>query len=282
MKKIITLLLSISFVLCSTACNNSTTNSIFCPDCDEQILADDKFCRFCGARTDEETNSEISQDKEDKVDNAKKPFVQLNELKNIVDYSFVYDLFITTDGSLYKIGNFSDGTNLRKIGDGIKFVKFHGISIISENNDCYWYNEDDFSVELHDNTQRYDYINSAIGIIGGNVSIKVYIKENEIFLSEESESFYHTILQKGPIHKFDDNETILYFIDGNIKTNKGYYCFKQTINDSPYDDIPTTYTYSFEKITDVNEDVIFFKRDYNQTFREPDITVDKNGNLFRS
>ena len=268
MKKICSLLLIICLIFLLSACGGNET------------------------ATDNDNGSSTTQNQTDM--SQQEPAAQFDELKNIIDYNGYYNLFITNDGALYKIGNFSDGKKLRKISEGVKFVKFSVGTIISDNNDVYIYNEDDFSVSLFNNGGGYtlnttipgdDYLNSAHIIrYPGVTNIAAYVKENEVFLYQEenSHSSFCTSTQKGPIYKFDDDETIIYFIDGTIKTNKGYYCFKETVNTSQYDDIPTTYIYSLEKITDVNEDIIFLKRfDDRCSLFGQDYRVDKNGNLFK-
>ena len=266
MKKIYSLLLVLCLIFLLSACGGNET------------------------ATDNDTGSSTAQNQTDM--SQQEPAAQFDELKNIIDYNGYYNLFITNDGALYKIGNFSDGKKLRRIGEGVKFVKFSVGAIISDNNDVYIYNEDDFSVSLFNNGVGYtlnttipgdDYLNSAHIIrYPGGPDIAAYVKENEVFLYQEenSPSSFYTSTQKGPIYKFDDDETIIYFIDGTIKTNKGYYCFKETVNTSQYDDIPRTYTYSLEKITDVNEDIIFLKRFDDRCLFYQDYRVDKNGNLF--
>ncbi|MBQ5824002.1 MAG: zinc ribbon domain-containing protein [Clostridia bacterium] len=290
MKKLCSVLLILCLIFSLVACGDNeviTDNDTgeFCVECGEAISAKDNFCSFCGVKIDKSTDIETSQNEEPISTDLfqQEPVVQFDELKNIIDYNGYYDLFITNDGALYKIGNFSDGTKLRRVGEGIKFVKFSDGTIISDNNDVYIYNEDDFSVSLFNNGTGYvfntkipsdDYLNSVHIYIDTVNFVTAYIKGKEVFLYEEGSN---TVTQKGAIHRFDDDEIVLYFIDGTVKTNKGYYCFKETINTSQYDDIPTTYMYSLEKITDVNEDIIFFKRfDCYYT----DYRVDKNGNLF--
>lgn len=294
MKRLCSLLLVLCLIFSLSACgrNDSKTDNIPCTNCGKETSAKDNFCGFCGVEINKSTDIETSQNEETISTDMlqREPAAQFDELKNIIDYNGYHDLFITNDGALYKIGNFSDGTKLRRIDDGIKFVKFSLGTIISDKNDVYIYNENDFSVSLFNNGKWWwypfdtripgdDYLNSAHIFREPNSTIAVYVKENKIFLYQ-NESSYYSSTQKGPIHEFDDDETIIYFIDGTVKTNKGYYCFKQTVNNSQYDDIPTTYTYSLEKVTDVNEDIIFFKNFNDQCVYSPVYRVDKNGNLF--
>lgn len=212
--------------------------------------------------------------------------IKLEELKNIVDYNDYYNLFITNDGSLYKIGNFSDGTNLKRIAEEIKFVKFSRGTIISDKNDVYIYDEENFSVSLFNNGMGYtlntviegdDYINSAHAMeIEPELLITASLKNNALYLYKVGGADRE--MPTEPIHCFDEEEKVEFFIDGTIKTNKDYYYFKETINQSQYDDIPTTYSYLIEKISILNDDIIFVK--HYATFMNSLIcTVDKNGCL---
>ncbi len=256
----------------------------------------------CGGSDYPLTNSEVTestiilQNEEDISIDVLDPFelhgityeIQLEELRNIVDYNDYDNLFITNDGSLYKIGNFSDGTRLKRIGEGIKFIKFSRGTIISDNNDVYTYNEESFSVSLFNDGMGYtlntlipskDYLQSAHALMpDNNFAITSYIKGKELFLDKENSG--NRVTSEAPIFTFSDEEEIEYFIDGTVKTNKGYYYFKETINYSQYDDVPTTYAYSLEKITVLNDDIVFVKH-YSERFHgDPLIcTVDRNGHL---
>ncbi len=213
---------------------------------------------------------------------------QCEELKTIVDYNHYYDLFITDDGTLYKIGNFSDGTKLKKIGEGINFVKFSRGTIISDNNDVYQYKEKDFSVSLFNNgegdtlttvIESGDYINSAHAMdVNNEFIITSTIKDDKVYLFGDGSGHEGREIPTEPIYCFDKDEKIELYIDGTIKTNKGYYYFKETVTPSQYDDIPTTYTYSIEKITVLNSDIVFVKH-YEYLTGTLICTVDKTGCL---
>lgn len=207
--------------------------------------------------------------------------IKLDELRNIVDYNNYYNLFITSDGSLYKIGNFSDGTNLKRIAEEIKFVKFSRGTIISDKNDVYIYDEEKNSVSLYSGVGYVrgtlipsdDYLNSAHAVMPDmNFPVTSYIKDKEVFLYKGER-----VATETSIYKFANEEELEYFIDGTIKTNQGYYYFKETVNNSKYDDVPTTYTYSLENIVVLNDDIIFVK--HYEEGSALICTVDKNGCL---
>lgn len=203
----------------------------------------------------------------------------LSQFGGIKDFDSNYDLFISADGTLYKIGKFSDGTNFKKINSNVKFVKFKnygtGFVIISEENDTYRYNNDEFSVETSGNRDYgfdYDYVNSAELVDRRmNDTIDGFVKNKELFLYEKK-GFN---LPKDAIYKFDVDEEIEYLVDRIIKTNKGYYYLEETIIESEFDDVPTTYEYKLKKIENISDDIIFFK--YNEWSIS---ALDKNNHLF--
>lgn len=209
----------------------------------------------------------------------KKEEYDLSQFGGIKDFDSNYDLFISADGTLYKIGKFSDGTNFKKINSNVKFVKFKnygtGFVIISEENDTYRYNNDEFSVEISGNRDYgfdYDYVNSAELVDRRmNDTIDGFVKNKELFLYEKK-GFN---LPKDAIYKFDVDEEIEYLVDRIVKTNKGYYYLEETIIESEFDDVPTTYEYKLKKIENISDDIIFFK--YNEWSIS---ALDKNNHLF--
>ena len=192
--------------------------------------------------------------------------IESNEIKNIVDYNFYLSLFITKDGKLYKIGNFSDGTKLRQIAkdSGINFVKFSRGTVISSNNDVYMYEEDKFDVKLFNGGMGYtlntiidtkDFIRSGHFFERDTECIHTYtVKDNEIYIHCDN-----VINSSTPNFIFSDDEVIELILDGTIKTNKGYYLFGEKFIPSQYDDIPSKYEQTITKATDLNSDVIFLK-----------------------
>ncbi|MBO5321205.1 MAG: hypothetical protein J6B22_01185 [Clostridia bacterium] len=271
MKRILSLLLVICISFCVVGCNKVT-------DVNSSGLSST------------ETNSnknELESTKDEKLDllyqfahdgvgQIKKEVYDLSQFGGIKDFDSNSNLFISTDGSLYKIGNFSDGTNFKKINSNVKFVKFKGygtgFAIVSEHNEVYRYNNEDFSVASSGYyNYDYDYINSAeLFDRGMNFCIDGFIKNKELFLYEK-EGFN---LPEKAIYKFDDEE-IEYLVDGIIKTNKEYYYLEETIKESEFNDIPTTYEYKLLKIENISDDIIFFK--YNGWSIS---ALDKDNHLF--
>lgn len=203
---------------------------------------------------------------------------QAEELKNIVDY--FQELFITTDGSLYRLGKFSDGTNIKKIDTDVKFVKFSNGNIISVDNEVYIYHEDTFSVSPHDRRgYSYaseifdgDYLNKVHAVIEHEMKWIASLTDNEMHMQR------YVGNGKKPTdecyHRFSEEETVEYLIDQTVKTNKGYYYLEEVVNESEYDDIPTTYSCAVQPIP-VEEDVIFVKYYGYYSF----YLVDANGHL---
>ena len=199
--------------------------------------------------------------------------IQLEELKSIIDYNFSEKLFITNDGSLYRIGKYSDGTKLKKISEEIKCVKFRrGAVIISDDNSVHPYDEENFSLSGPINDGR-DYKNLAFA----SNYYWLHFKNSKIYLENyigNKGDIGRVESPENPIHSFAEDEKIENFINGTIKTNKGYYFFKITVDKSKYDDVPDTYTYSLEKITVLDDDIIFIKYYENKL-----CIVDNSGHL---
>lgn len=270
MKRILSLLLVICISFCVVGCNKVT-------DVNSSGLSST------------ETNSnknELESTKDEKLEllykfahdgvgQIKKEEYDLSQFGGIKDFDSNSNLFISTDGSLYKIGNFSDGTNFKKINSNVKFVKFKGYGIVSEQNEAYTYNNDDFSVTLSGHS-NYDYINSTDFVVPRH-NIGGFVKSNEIFLTECSGNRCNGRCKfpENTIYKFDDDEEIEYWVDSVIKTNKGYYYLDEIIIESEFDDIPTTYEYKLLKIENISDDIIFFK--YNGYSIS---ALDKNNHLF--
>lgn len=257
MKKIISILLFIVLIFSLSACNKSNNTS--------SELDTNKPNTSQSKATD-------SLDVLENFELGKPSFeIQLEELKSIIDYDFKRKLFITSDGSLYKIGKFSDGTNLKKIDGTLNLVKFRAVStIISDNNLLYSYDDKNMSISLHAKGEK-NYLNYAY-IIFGPERFNAVFTNNEIYLKQIEK--FNFKLPENAIYSFADDEKIELFIDGTIKTNKGYYYFKKSINRSEYDDVSDTITYSLEKITVLDDDIIFIKY-YDKKI----CTVDKNGRL---
>lgn len=212
----------------------------------------------------------------DGVGQIKKEEYDLSQFGGIKDFDSDHNLLISTDGSLYKIGKFSDGTNFKKINSDVKFVKFKnygtGFQIISEQNNTYMYNNDNFTVSIFGYIDNYDCVNSAELVDHRmNSTINGFVKNKELFLYEK-EAFN---LPKDAIYKFDADEEIEYLVDRIIKTNKGYYYLEETVIESEFDDVPTTYEYKLKKIENISDDIIFFK--YNGWSIS---ALDKDNHLF--
>lgn len=242
MKKIVSVLLFIFMIFSISACDklNSTSSELDTGKLDtSQSKATDS--------TDILENFELGKPSFE---------IQLEELKNIVDYDFYRKLFITNDGSLYKIGKFSDGTKLKKISENSNLIKFRAVStIIDKNNLLYSYDDKNLSISFRTQGEK-NYLNYAY-IIFNPERCDAVLTNNKIYL-KQIENFNFK-LPENAIYNFADDEIVELFIDGTIKTNKGYYYFKESINHSEYDDVPNTTTYSLEKITVLDDDIIFIK-----------------------
>lgn len=273
MKRILSLLLIVCICFCAVGCNkvtdaNSSSLSSTITNSNKNELESIKDKKLELYHQFIHSNGQIKMEKYD-----------LSQFSGIKDFYSNSNLFISADGSLYKIGEFSDGTNFKKIDSNVKFVKFKGDStIISEQNDVYWYNEDEFTVSIQDTNSDYDYINSTeFWCVSSNHGIGGFVKNNEVFLTDCIQGFCNgsCVFPENAIYKFDVDEKIEYMIYSIIKTSKGYYYLEETINESEFDDVPTTCEYNLKKIENIGDDVVFFK--YNMGSIS---ILDKNNQLF--
>lgn len=277
MKKTLSFLLTILICICFVGCSKST-------DHNSNSLSPNSSSNSSKAQTSS-TNPTIQKGTL-KINNNyfyedwKTVDVQSEKLKNVIDYSFYDKLFITAEGDLYKIGNFSDGTNLKKIGDGIRFVKFSKGHIISDDNKVYFYNDSKFSVELDDGRgyllgsqiPNADYLNSihAVTSLDQGLAKTAYLENNHIFFHGETD----------PLFTFEDNEKMEYFVDTTFKTDKGFYYFDYKVNVSQYDDVPTTISYIINEMHITDENIYFIKYDMHCECDMPSICIiDKEGHL---
>ena len=254
MKKILSFALIVCMCFCVTGCKKNT----------------DASSNGLSSTITNSNKNELESTKDEKLElyhhftdfggQIKKEEYDLSQFGGIKDFDSDSNLFISTDGSLYKIGKFSDGTNFKKINSDVKFVKFKnygaGFKIISEQNNTYMYNNDNFTVSIFGYIDNYDCANSAELVDHRmNSTINGFVKNKELFLYEK-EAFN---LPKDAIYKFDADEEIEYLVDRIIKTNKGYYYLEETVIESEFDDVPTTYEYKLKKIENISDDIIFFK-----------------------
>ena len=273
MKRILSLLLVICICFCVVGCNKVTNvNS-------SDLSSSETNSNKNGLESTKDEKLELFHQFCHGGGQIKKIEYDLSQLGKIKDFDVEHYLCISSDGSLYEIGDFSDGTNFKRIVSNVKFVKFKsfgvGVLIISEQNDLYEYNSEDYTVTLTDYGDSsyidYDYINSAELIDQTIVTIDGFLKNKELFLYKRGSG----VLQKKPIYNFSVDEEIEYLVDGVIKTNKGYYYLEETVIESKFTDVPTTYEYNLKKIENVSDDIIFFKYDDQRIF-----VLDKNNSLF--
>lgn len=177
---------------------------------------------------------------------------------------------ITNDGKLYEFGNYSDGTNCKKVDSNLKFTKIINDNLVDDQNKLYKiYQREIKKVESYnDDYKRFiDDIN--------------IIKTHRINIDESNGKNIYAVLKNDGIIYLDNNETyisfnnekILDFSQENdnfitwIKTNKAYYI--RRVKDkkcNEYDDIECEYEFQKdEELTKQYDEISFIKWCSNKT-----------------
>lgn len=265
-KKII--LICFIFLLCICGCNNKTKN------------------------IEENIPKEIK-----KIGDNIKTEIKCEEIKDIVDFSFYENLFITNDGKLYQISFdkiFTNEKNCKQIESNHSFIKFIRGGILDQNNNFYYFDRENYELKSFNFENGYTLmpylseidksIYSSISSTmkpNNNMPIYFYTNNNNVYLYEEDGSFTKH-LNSNPILSLDSDEKILYFIDGTIKTNKKYYSYKSKLKNEEckkYADIKCIYEDNFysdnEEINNQYDNIKYYKED-----SESSIIIDINNNIY--
>lgn len=165
----------------------------------------------------------------------------LNNVKTKFEGKGTTTYLITNDGDLYKIGNFSDDTNCKKIDSNLKFERIVDNYLIDNQNNLYEIdNKDIVKKQNASYIDKYVNDNSIVKFSAGILNV------NDFYLKNDGIIYYG---QTNNIFKSFTNEKILDFLhDGThivlIKTDKAYYIRK--VKDTKcykYDDIKCKYEY---------------------------------------
>ncbi len=162
--------------------------------------------------------------------------------------------FLTNEGDLYQIGNFSDGTNCRKMVHDNKFIKIIDYYEVDEDDNFYYLR--DFELTKYEYSSMYDPIIKDKAIIKALISTdnllnKIYMLKDDgniyvgYFGSKmDSKGNYTNQVYDVELYKSYEGERILDFSlygynnVGWIKTDKNYYISSLLNEDcEKYDDI---------------------------------------------
>lgn len=231
--------------------------------------------------------------------NLPKVEVKCDEIKDIVDFSYYNNLFITKQGKLYQINFaklFSNDKNCLEIESTVLFKKIIRGGIISQDNDIYRYDNtnrtlDKFNFEdgylimpyiQNINKNLYSSIISAPNDEVGQNYFYVDKEENKIYIYKEIN--YPNEYDDKPILSLDSDEKIEYVVDNLIKTNKAVYTFKKVnINKDEcekYADIECIYENKFIKEKFSKEEFSNIKFIYE--LKDFKMIINKNNDIYVS
>ena len=244
----------------------------------------------------EENNDFKLQDSWTKTENFK--CVKMTEA---IDLDPSNKLFITKDNELYMYSTdkiFSNGENCKKIETDIKFQKFIKNIIVDVDNNLYKIKDEsvekinvpsknasdsdkiDFSIAVNGPSQlqslnEKDYKNMSYINYDFRKYFYFYLKDNNVYnynvrYNESDETIMDSnyTLSDNKLVELEENEQIEFFIDGTIKTNKGYYLFENKVinkeESEKYADVKPEYKVGFykienEKITNQKDKIAFLK-----------------------
>lgn len=179
---------------------------------------------------------------------------------------------ITNDGSLYSVGNYSDGSNCKKIDSDIKFKGYFKENLgglVSIDNELYII--DDSSITTSNEKNNYtDVIKTTAILFEDNNGIAEY---TGYLLKEDGNIYLHRyyIEEEDKLYKSFQNEKILDFdcssgVPQWIKTDKAYYVnkIKNEEECNKYDDVECKYEFGkSDKLTNQYKDISFVGNDMN-------------------
>ena len=208
----------------------------------------------------------------------------LNDVKMFIDKDGSDDkYFLTNDGSLYKIGSYSDGSNCKKIDSDIKFKGYYKENfgyLVSIDNELFSLNIDTINPSNEKNNYS-DVIKTSEILYKNNDGMAEY---TGYLLKEDCNIYLHRyyVEEEDKLYKSFPNEKILDFDCSNgtpqwIKTDKAYYInmLKNEEECNKYDDVECKYEFEkSEKLTNQYNDISFVGTDINSRI----YYVLKNGN----
>jgi len=225
------------------------------------------------------------------------------EMTKVIDLNPQFELFITSDNELYQYSTdkiFSNGKKCKRVETNIKMQKFIDNNVLVDvNNNLYTYtNEKLTKLEIPSRNASYSKkIDFSIAVNGPGQLQSLNEKDykNISYLNYEFRKYYYFYLKNGNVYNYnvsfnDSNETIMkdypslstkklveldadesieLFIDGTIKTNKGYYLFEnRMINKEEVEkfaDVKPEYKIGYYKLQDTNiisqiDKIVFLKQ----------------------
>lgn len=213
----------------------------------------------CGCNN--QSNSNNSDSKYNENNNmAKNEKLNCSILNNIKMVFIEESLYVTNDGYLYKMGNFSDGTNCKKIDDNIKFTKMIDMFLMDNQENLYSI-DNDSQLKKYEYPSNYEiYINDESIVkatISYNTPNTTYFLRNDgiiytgiLKLEQKPGVADKNIITDEKIYKSFPNEKILDFSLETqdsimwIKTDKSYYVKRiKDENCQKYDDIKCEYDF---------------------------------------
>ena len=263
---------------------------------------------LCGCdnnKNNTQNNESINTSKEEffeleNLSGISKKDVVCEEIKDIIDFSFYDNLFITKDGKLYEISFnkiFTNNKNCKQVESGNIFVKFIKGGILDNENNIYYYNSDKqlekFDFHVGYPTMPYlvginqeDYINISAAIVSTKEHY-FYTKNNKVYLYKDLILDDKTLIEE-PIFTFDNDETIEYSIDGTIKTNKKIYIFSSKITNEKecqkYADVDCIYKDNFYELdnTELSKQYenIYFYKSSGERISKYNLIIDKSYNIY--
>ena len=243
------------------------------------------------------------------------------EMTEAIDLNPQFKLFITKNNELYQYSTdkiFSNGKNCKKVDTDIKMQKFIDDRVIVDvDNNLYTYVNDKLT-ELKvpsKNASDSDKIDFSSAVVGPGQLQSLNEKDykNISYINYEFRKYYYFHLKNGNVYNYmvsfnDSNETVMkdypgladqelvqldpdenieLFIDGTIKTNKGYYLFENRIMNKEdvekFADAKPEYKIGYYKLQDTNiisqKDKIVFLKQLVNTYDNSIYIVTNEGEL---
>ena len=235
------------------------------------------LCGLCGCAKQEEQKTE--QQKTEQQYGKFKEKINCEELNEIKISDTIG--FLTESGNYYYFGNFSDGTNCKKVeieNEIVKFASDNGDTILfdNENRKYRLVNQKISEIDNFDGLWRAEALstdNNAIKSTNGPASVVgYYVLRNDgiiYLLNMNNEELDRISIENEIIMDFYASGLIKW-----IKTNKSYYMRK--VKDEKcfqHDDIKCEYEYiKDEKLTSHYDDIAFFD--------DENVVVLKDGNSY--
>ena len=231
---------------------------------------------------------EIVKNEEKKDDNQVIQTGTLNcSALNNIKLIFNSSIFLTNDGKVYKIGNYSDGTNCKLISDNFVIKSIWNTEyLIDENNKVYDIDYNDLVIKLtgiNINSGYFSIINKNKDIIKYHCSLNVDIGDICYYLKDDGKLYTADKKYKNNIsyldnitdNMFDSHDEKIVDFDGYpaydsqfernvlwIRTDKSFYVSKMS-NDSTcmkYEDVKCSYELvKDEYLSSIIDDVAYIQ-----------------------